>query len=66
MALGTQRNFTVSTVAEATSQGTMLALDLLQLDNLRRMAGETLVGNIVSKFDNFWCMGIGVTTETIS
>lgn len=64
MALGTERNLAMSIVAEAAGQCGVLALDLLQLDDLLRMAGEALIGDIIGQFDNFRGMRIVVATQT--
>ena len=64
VALGTQWNFAVRVVAEAASQCGVLALDLLQLDDLLGVAGKALVSDIIGQLDNFWCMRIVVATQT--
>lgn len=64
MALSTERYFTMCIVAEAAGKRGMLALDLLQLDYLLGMAGETLVGDIIGQFNDFRCMRVIVATDT--
>lgn len=64
VALGTLRNFAVNIVAETTRQFGMFALDLLQLDDLTGMAGQTLISDIVCKLNDFRGMRIIMTTQT--
>ena len=47
MTLGTLRDFAVHVVAESASQIGMLALNLLQFDDLLGVAGQTLFGDVV-------------------
>jgi len=65
VALGTLRDFAVNVVTEAASQVGMLALDLLQLDDLIGMAGQTFLGDIVCKLDNFRGMRIAMAPQTV-
>lgn len=64
VALGTQRNLAMHIVAETAGQRGVLALDLLQLDDLLGMAGEALISNIIGQFDDFRGMRIVVATQT--
>lgn len=64
VALGTERNFAVRVVAEAASQCGVLALDLLQLDDLLGVAGKTLVSDVIGQLDDFRRMRIVVATQT--
>lgn len=58
VALGTEGYLAMDIMAEAACQAAMLALDLLQLDDLLGVACQTLIGDIVGQFDNFWGMWI--------
>lgn len=64
MALRTERDFAMDTVAETAGQIGMLALNLLQLDNLRGMAGQALIGDIVGQLDDFGGMRIVMAPQT--
>lgn len=64
VALGTKRNLAMRIMAEAASQSGVLAFDLLQLNDLLSMAGETLVSDIVRQFNDFWSMRIVVAADT--
>ena len=64
MALCAKRNLAVNVVAETASQGGVFALDLFELDDLIGMAGQTLIGDVVCKFDYFRSMRIVVTPQT--
>lgn len=61
--LGAERNFAVDIVTETAGQIGVLALDLLQFDNLLGVAGQTFVGDIVGQLDDFGGMRIGVTAQ---
>lgn len=64
VALGTEGNLAMRIVAETASQSRVLALHLLQLDDLLCMAGEALISDIIGKFDNFRSMRIVVAAQT--
>ena len=63
--LGTERDLAVNIVAEGTRQRGMLALDLLQLDDLLGMAGQALVSDIVCQLDYLGGMRVGVAAQTV-
>lgn len=63
VALGTERNLAVNIVAETASKAGMFAFYLFQLDDLLSVAGNALIGDIVSQFDNFWSMWVVVATK---
>jgi len=65
MTLCTLRHFTMNIVAETACKSAMLALNLFQLDDLFGVAGETLVGYIITQLDNLGCVRIGVTAEAV-
>ena len=65
VALGTERFLAVNIVTERASQLSMLARRLLKLSHLLGMAGQTLIGDIVSQLDDLRCMRIGVAAQTI-
>jgi hypothetical protein len=58
VALCTERNFSVNIVTETACQAGVLALDLFQLDDLFGMTGQTLIGDIICQFNDFWGMRI--------
>jgi TolB-like protein len=64
MALRTEWNFTMNIMTEAAGQIAMLALNLLQLDDLTGMACQTLIGDIICQLDNFGSMRVIVTAQT--
>ena len=64
VALCTKRNLTVNIVAETACQAAMLALDLLQLDNLLGMACQALLGDVICQLDYFWSMRIVMAAHT--
>ena len=64
MTLGAKRNLAMNIMTEAACQAAMLALDLLQLDNLLGMAGQTLLGDVICKLDYFWSMRIVMAAHT--
>lgn len=64
VALGTLRDLAVRIMAEAASQRGVLALDLLQLDDLLGVAGKAFVSDVIGQLDNFRCMRIIVATQT--
>src|SRR5512135_2549874 len=64
VALGTLGFLAVDIMTEGTTLGAMLALVLLQLSNLLRMAGKTGVRYIVRKRDLQGCMGVPVAAKT--
>ena len=66
VALGAERDFPMNVMAETAGQVGVLALYLLQLDNLLGMAGQTLVGYVVCQFDNFRGMRIIMTAHTVA
>lgn len=61
--LGALWNFAVYVVAETASQAGMLALNLLQLDDLLRVAGKTFFGDVVSQLDDLGGVRVGVAAE---
>ena len=64
MALGTERNLAMYVVAESTSEVGMLALNLLQFDDLLGVAGQAFFSEVVCQFDDLGGMGIVVATVT--
>jgi hypothetical protein len=66
VALCAKRLLTVNIMAETASQCAMLTLDLLQFRDLRCMAGQALIGNVVGEFDNFGCMRVSVATQAVN
>lgn len=65
MALRTGRNLAVDVVTEAAGQLGMLAGHLLELGDLLGMAGETLVGHIVSQLDDLGGVRVVVAAQTV-
>lgn len=65
MALGALRNLAMNVVAEAAGQLGVLAGELLQLDDLRTMASEAFVGDIVGQLDVFRCMRVVMAALTV-
>lgn len=65
MTLGTLWDFTVHVVAETASQIGVLALNLLQLDDLLGVAGQALFGDVVGQFDDLRGMRVVVATEAV-
>ncbi len=61
--LGTEGNPAMYIVTETAGQSGVFALDLFQFDDLRSMAGETLIGDVVGQFDNFRSMRIVVAAQ---
>jgi hypothetical protein len=66
VALGAERDFAMHIMAETTGEVGVFALNLLQLDNLLGMAGQTLVSYVVCQLDDFRSMRIIMTAHTIA
>ena len=64
VALGTERNLAMNIMAEAAGKLGVFAWNLLQLDNLLTVAGETLIGYVVGQLDDLGSVWIVVTTKT--
>ncbi len=64
MALGTERNLAMYVVAESTSEVGMLALNLLQFDDLLGVAGQAFFSEVVGQLDDLGGMRIIVATVT--
>lgn len=64
VALGTQGNLAMGIVAETTGESGVLALDLLQFNDLWGMTRNALIGEIVGQFDNLRSMRIVVAAQT--
>ena len=64
VALRTERNLAVNSMAEAARQTAVLALDLLQLDVLFGMTGQTLFGDVVGQLDDLGGMRVVVAAKT--
>lgn len=64
VALGTEWNLAMNIVAEAAGQLGMLAWNLLQLDYLLAVAGETLIGDVVGQFDDLRSVRVVVAAQT--
>jgi len=64
VALGTLRDLAVRIMAEAASQRGVLALNLLQFDDLLGVAGKAFVSDVIGQLDDFRCMRIIVATQT--
>lgn len=63
--LGTERNFTMLTVAETACQRRVLALYLFQLGNLLSMAGNTFISDVIRKGNHLWSMRVIVAPQAI-
>jgi hypothetical protein len=63
MTLGTERNSAMNIMTEAAGKIGMLALDLLQFNDLFGMTGQTFLSDIVGKFDNLGGMRIIVASQ---
>lgn len=65
VALRTEWNLAVNIMTETACQSAMLALDLLQFDDLFGMTGQTLFGDVIGQFDDLGGMRIGVAPLTV-
>jgi hypothetical protein len=55
----------MNVMAEAAGKTGMLALNLLQLNNLVGMAGKTLFCDVIRKLDNLGCMRVSMAPQTV-
>lgn len=66
VALCTKRNLAMNIMAETACQLGVFAWCLLQLNNLRAVAGKTFFSNVVGQLDDLGRMGIVVAAQTVS
>lgn len=66
MTLGAGRNFPVSVVAIGAGKAGVLALELLEFDNLLRMTGDAFVGYVLGQLGGSGGMRVAVAALAIS